>query len=193
MRTHEQIIAEIVRREGGAGPATTHPADHGGWTRAGLTQAACGDWLHLGRPASRDELDALTPAQIHGFYWERHVTPFDGWVAEPLKTLLIDWSVTSWLDDPVKALQRGLVLQGLYRHPNGAARAIDGVAGRYTREAMLAISNHRELYRYVLKARLEHCVVVALTHAPVRAFMRDYRTKLDLLKGWIRRSGEFLS
>lgn len=189
--TADEIITDIIIREGGLGPAHRHVSDRGGWTRAGITAASAGEYLGLGRTATDDELNALTEMQIRDFYRRRHVMPYD-WTTDPLRALLADWSTTSWHDDPVMAVQRALLAQGLYRRQDGSPRAVDGVAGEFTRLAFVQCRDQRRLYRDVLASRLDHAVRVALADDAVQILMRNQPTQLDNLRGWIRRAAEFM-
>lgn len=184
------IIRDILRRETGGIPfaaarADLHPADRGGWTRAGITAVNAGAFLGLDRPATPEELDALTEAQALEFYAQRYVRPY-AYVPEPLQSLLVDWAVTSWHDDPTKALQTALVRRGVY------AGRIDGVAGSQTKAAVIADPDARQTYREVFTARLRYMLHVAFD-AEVRDFLRTHpRSQLANLRGWVHRSLEFV-
>lgn len=190
MITTADIIQGVILRETGGkrfsqARAELHPADKGGWTRAGITAVNAGEFLELGRPATPDELNALTDAQGFAFYEQRYCRPYMG-VPEPLRTLLIDWSVTSWHDDPTKALQTALVRRGVY------AGRIDGVLGPQTRAAMVRDPDARQTYREVFAARIQYMVHVAFD-ADVKAFLKGHpRSQLHNCRGWINRSLEFV-
>ena len=62
-RSVEQMIDDVIRREGGY---VDHPQDRGGPTNFGITQSTLS--RHLGRPASADEvrrLERSLAAQIY--------------------------------------------------------------------------------------------------------------------------------
>lgn len=190
MITTAEIITGVIRRETGGLPwslarAQLHAADKGGWTRGGITALNAGLFLGLGRPAAPDELNAMTPDQAFAFYEQRYCRPYLG-VPEPLRTLLTDWAVTSWHDDPTKALQTALVRRGVY------AGHIDGVLGPKTRAAIVADSNARQTYRDVYAARMRYMVHVAFDDVQVKEFLKAHPTsQLHFLRGWINRTLEF--
>lgn len=189
MITTADIIHGIILRETGGkrfseSRAELHPADRGGWTRAGITAVNAGAFLRLGRPATPDELNALTEPQGFEFYAQRYVRPH-AYVPEPMRSLLVDWSVTSWHDDPTKALQTALVRRGVY------SGRIDGVPGPKTRAAVLADPDARQTYREVFAARIRYMLHVAFD-SQVQDFLRAHpTTQLTNCRGWIRRCLEF--
>ena len=67
MNRVECIINEVIERfEGGY---SNHPADRGGPTNMGITQATLSEYL--GRPASVDEVRSLSRAQAVAIYRSR--------------------------------------------------------------------------------------------------------------------------
>ncbi len=190
MITIGTIIRDVILRESGGRPfaaarAELHPADKGGWTRAGITAVHAGEFLELGRPATPDELNAMSEAQGFAFYEQRYCRPYIG-VPEPLRTLLIDFSVTSWHDDPTKALQTALVRRGVY------SGRIDGVMGPKTRAALVRDPDARQTYRDVFAARIRYMLDVAFD-AQVAVFLQTHPTsQLHFCRGWIYRSLEFV-
>ena len=65
MNTIEQILDDILRREGGY---VNHPADRGGPTNFGITAQTLGSWRKLGRPATAAEVQALTEPEARAIY-----------------------------------------------------------------------------------------------------------------------------
>lgn len=183
-----RVLVDGLRREGWPAPARNKPSDRGGLTRGGITARSWGEYKHLGRPATADELNAITEAEALTFYLQRYVLRphFDQVLDQKLRALLVDWSFTSWSDDPVKALQRSLRDRGYNPGP------IDGVIGPQTIAALQADRDPRRLYRDVLAARLRFYVGLAFDH-DVFAFLDAHpETQLHNLAGWINRSLEFL-
>lgn len=68
-----KLVNPLLEREGGA-QYTNHPSDRGGPTRWGVTAVALGLFRRLGRPATADEVRALTRAEAvrvyRAEYWE---------------------------------------------------------------------------------------------------------------------------
>lgn len=85
-------LKEILRREGGF---VDHPADRGGATNFGITAATLGDWRGLGRPASREEVRALTEREARKIYTQRYLTDtgFAHIKNAKLRDLLLDCAV----------------------------------------------------------------------------------------------------
>ncbi len=85
-------LKDILRREGGF---VDHPADRGGATNFGITAATLGDWRGLGRPASREEVKALTEREARAIYTKRYLKDpgFDQIKNAKLRDLLLDCAV----------------------------------------------------------------------------------------------------
>jgi len=66
----ERAVSHVLKSEGGL---SDHKADPGGATNRGITRATLGRWR--GRPATRDEVMALTEVEAkqiyRKFYWDR--------------------------------------------------------------------------------------------------------------------------
>lgn len=194
MLTVTQIIDGVLAREGWP-QLTNRAADKGGWTKGGITTTSWGQYAHLGRPATPAELNAITESQARGFYFDRHVMPYQDVpdVPDPLRTLLADWSVTSWHDDPTKAVQVQLAKLGLYKG------AIDGGFGPLTKAALQTFfgvpsNDARAFYLEIVKARIRQLVNEALDDGAVQQFLQDHKnTDLSNLRGWVNRGLEFVA
>lgn len=109
--TVDAILDEVLERERGLREAVRRP--DGSWdplTLDGITAVTLGEWRRLGRPATRAELLASTPAERRAIYHRRYVeapgftpdrVPFD-----PLRVHLIDFGVNSGPPRAVRYLQR---------------------------------------------------------------------------------------
>jgi lysozyme family protein len=165
--------------------AREHPADRGGLTKAGITVTTLGEWRQLGRRATRVELESMTEDECRAIYRARYARPFEG-IPEPLRSLMVDWAVTSGHDDPTKALQASLRSRGVY------GGAVDGIFGAKTRAALLRDQHQRETYQDVFKARIAFYRDLALRDPEVRTFLETHpRTQLHFLAGWQNRALEF--
>lgn len=165
-----------------------HPADKGGLTRGGITAKRWGQYKGLARPATAEELLAITFEQGLRFYYVEYVLApkFDELPDQRIRALCIDWSFTSGPDDPWRAVQASLQTRGLY------TGALDGLPGPKTRKAVLLDRDQRQTYRDVLRARAHHYLNLALNDAPTRAFMADNPTlQLHNIRGWLNRTLEF--
>jgi lysozyme family protein len=182
MTTADEIIDRILIAEGWP-QMSNRAADRGGWTKGGITAKSWGEYAGLGRPATVQELTKVNMSQARSFYFDRHIAPYQE-VPEPLGTLLADWSVTSWHDDPVRALQIALAKRRYY------GGKVDGVFGPVTRRAVKASDKHR-LYNEVAGARVRQYVNVALDDPEVVKFMKRHPdSQLHNLRGWTNRAVE---
>jgi lysozyme family protein len=187
----DEIIARVLRdglrREGWPAPARSVASDRGGLTRGGITAESWGDYKQLGRPATAAELDAITEDQALEFYYARYVAlpKFEIVLDQRLRALLIDWSFTSWSDDPIEALQHSLARRGLY------TGAIDGSIGPKTTAALLSDREPRVTFRDVFNARIAFYLDQAFDKS-ARQFLHDTpTTQLHNAKGWVNRCLEF--
>lgn len=177
--TDHALITEILRREGWP-RYTDRKADRGGPTKGGITIDTLSAWRNY-RVTARAVFDLQEP-EARAIYAARYITPW-AWVPdERLRELLLDWAVTSWHDDPARALQRAV----------GAG--VDGVVGpqtrRLTRDALAR--DAAAVRRAVLTARIVFYADLALEELPVRLLLGVNPTlQLHNLRGWLRRCGEF--
>ncbi|MFN4017113.1 MAG: glycoside hydrolase family 108 protein [Reyranella sp.] len=133
----EALISRLIEREGGY---VNHPADRGGPTNWGITQATLAAWRGQRvtefqvRTLSRDEARLI----YRDVYFER---PGFGGITDPeLQELVFDFAVNSGPVAAAKGLQTALRDMGLYK------AAIDGAFGPISRAALAACTNIPELY-----------------------------------------------
>lgn len=109
----DSIIEGVIRREGGF---VDHPADRGGPTNFGITQAS---WsAYIGRPATVEDMRRITVEQARVFYRHEYVIkPRFAEILDPhLRELVVDCGVhhgqrraAEWLQAAVGAKQDGRV------------------------------------------------------------------------------------
>jgi lysozyme family protein len=166
-------LKDLLRREGGF---VDHPADRGGATNFGITAATLGDWRGLGRPASRDEVKALTEREARAIYTQRYLkdTGFDQIRNAKLRDLLLDCAVhhgpsraTKWLQGAV-----GVTADGKCGPKTLEAVANYGRRGRSFASLRMTILSKRLIFFGEL-----------ITNDPRQAVFA---------KGWMRRVAEFL-
>lgn len=168
--TEEQIVADIVTREGGF---IDHPADEGGPTKFGITAATLGNWWGLPRPATVDEVRALTVEQAKTIYRQRYIRQ-PGFTQENIpdervRTFVIDTGVNS---GPSTAM----------RHLQTAVRvSADGRWGPITHAAVLA-SDPEAVLKDLIRLRCLHYVRI----------VQGDTTQAVFLAGWISRALSFL-
>lgn len=118
--TEDEILDGVLARERGLREAVTRPdGSIDPLTRDGITVVTLGEWRGVARPATRDELLAMTADERRAIYRRRYIEdpgftpaclPF-----EPLRVLCIDFGVTSGPRRAIRYLQRviGLVTPSL--------------------------------------------------------------------------------
>jgi len=153
------VIGDVIRREG---PETDDPADAGGRTKYGISEAANPDLWKDGPP---------TEAQSRARYEQRYIQGpgFDKIQDAQLRTQLIDFGVNS---GPMVAIQK---LQGIL-HVD-----VDGVLGPQTLGA-LAMMHADDANTALVVARVK-MIGKIVTKNP---------TQLKFLNGWLNRSLEWL-
>jgi len=183
-------LKDILRREGGF---VDHPADRGGATNFGITAATLGDWRGLGRPASRDEVKALTEREARAIYTQRYLkdTGFDQIRNAKLRDLLLDCAVhhgparaTKWLQEAVGVTVDGKVgprtlaaVRSFGRAPSATSPSL-----RSGQRLRMTTASAEKLRMAILAKRLEFFGDL-ITRDPRQAVFA---------KGWMRRVAEFL-
>lgn len=164
----ESIIDDIIRREGGY---VNHPADRGGPTKYGITAQTLGNWRHLARAATNNEVAELTESEARAIYRQQYIIEpgFDKITNPELMALLVDSGVHSGPKQAVKWLQIALGVSS------------DGVIGPNTR-AVMAAADQDLLYIKVLGARLRHLGRL-ITSDPKQSVFAA---------GWMNRMAEFV-
>lgn len=161
-----KLIDDIILREGGF---VDHPADRGGPTKHGITQATLARWR--GAPVTRDDVAELTFEDARQIY----------------RRLYIDDPGFHHIFD--RRLQAAVVDAGVHHGPATAARWLqaavgarpDGVIGPRTIEAMRGAPPDRAR-RGVVRQRVQYMVDV-VARGP---------SQLVFLRGWIARALAFL-
>lgn len=102
----QEMITRIIAREGGY---VDHPADRGGPTNMGVTQATLSQYR--GKPVTASDVRALTRSEAEAIYYERYwVEPgFDGLnVSSTVAEMLLDLSVHHGAVGAAKLLQQAV-------------------------------------------------------------------------------------
>lgn len=101
-RSLEEMIDDVLRREGGF---VDHPADRGGPTKYGITQATLS--AHLGRTATVAEVRRLTRDVARGIYRRDYfAAPRIDQLPERVQPLLFDSAVNHGPSRAIRFLQR---------------------------------------------------------------------------------------
>lgn len=142
----DTLIDAVLKREGGY---VNHPADRGGPTKYGITQATLSQWLE--RPVSADEVAGMSEATARDIYRTNYfIKPGYDTIPDPaLQELMFDFGINSGPATATKALQTSLQQMKLY------PGAPDGIIGPMTRQALRGCTNFPELYFRVKCERYE--------------------------------------
>jgi len=173
MRSTQQIISDILRREGGF---VNDPDDPGGPTNMGITQATLSDYL--GRHASVDEVRNLDEDTAREIYERRYYTSprIDG-LPHSVRPFMADAAVNHGPRTAGKMLQRVLNEAGF--GPLG----VDGRRGPRTRAA--AVRADAEMGPFLLAALVE------ARQAVYARLIKRNPSLARFEKGWMRRAEEF--
>lgn len=166
------VIDEVIKREGGY---VNHPADRGGPTRWGITQARLTEWR--GRDATEEDVFELTKEEARQIYEAWYVTPLSRIKHHTaLFELLFDIAVMSGPETAIKLLQREV--NGFEGAP---PLVVDGNLGPKTASAVEDLP----------EPALRQALVVARISTLIHIVERN-PTQLAFLEGWITRTLAFL-
>ncbi len=112
--TDEAMLEGILRREGGFRHV---PGDRGGATNYGITQATLGQWRKLGRPATPEEVRALSQEEAEAIYRAKYLTGWEAVPYAPLREQLIDFGVHSGCERAARWLERVLGFRAEGNYP----------------------------------------------------------------------------
>jgi lysozyme family protein len=165
MPNNDQILTDILRREGGL---SNDPADPGGLTNFGLTTACLSEYY--GRTVGANEVETLTAAVARTIYADMYIEKpgFNLISVECLRGLLVDSAVNNGRGRAIKWLQTALGV------------VPDGVLGPRTIAALTG--NWGDIYYKVLRQRFECYSDLPRVNAKLMKF----------LPGWIKRANEFV-
>lgn len=167
----DRVLDEVIRREGGY---VDHPADKGGPTKYGITQATLAKWR--GRTVTADDVYRLSEAEARQIYRQRYViAPGYAGIQHPaLAGMVVDCAVLYGTDDASPWLQQAAV-------DLGAAIKVDGRVGPATIAAVNALDPDK-LIRRICAYRLRKMGRV-ITDDPRQA---------AFAAGWSNRLAEFV-
>ena len=105
LSTIHDMLTVILKAEGGY---VDDPADTGGATNGGITQATLAAWR--GQPVSRDDVKALTEPEMRSIYTSEYLVKpgYDKIASEDLRAILLDCAVQFGADDATPWLQNAL-------------------------------------------------------------------------------------
>ena len=160
------ILDDILRREGGF---VDHPADRGGPTKFGITQATLSAWR--GRAVGKEDIRRLTEKEAREILYVRYVLNpgFERIDDINLKALLVDCAVQHGQSRAIVWLQKAVGVKA------------DGILGPVTADAV-ARADAKRLYCKVLALRAIHFGEVLVKWPSQHVFAG----------GWMHRLAEFI-
>ena len=162
--TEGQILEDILRREGGF---VNHPADKGGPTNFGITQATLSSFR--GQKCTLDDVKKLTKEEARLIYRTEYIDPFAFVTGPKLRALVIDSAVNHGTKRAIMWLQEALGVK------------VDGIVGTQTEKAML-LAQSTVVYRVFLRRRVVFYGSI-IKNNPQQAVFAE---------GWMRRVAEFI-
>lgn len=164
--TDEDIVTDILRREGGY---VNDPADAGGPTMYGITQATLAEWR--GKPVTTKDVAALTEKEARDIYMDRYLikSGLTLILSDPIRAAVVDMAVNHGVYQAVRSFQRVLGVKE------------DGIIGPVTLGKMDDMS--------------ERSVLAHLAAERVRLYGRIISSKPDQARfaaGWLNRVAEFV-
>ncbi|HMU15802.1 MAG TPA: glycosyl hydrolase 108 family protein [Thauera aminoaromatica] len=178
MQDLEQIIGELLVREGSR--YTHHPADRGGPTKYGITQAALAEYRR--RPVTEQEVRDLGEPEARLIYRNNYLTRIQlHRIADPfVMVLAFDCAVNHGRTRAVQWLQQIVGVKD------------DGALGPVTERAINAC-DPAWLYRRLLARRIEFYGEIITRDPRLTAAVRaGYRLQAENALGWLRRAASFL-
>lgn len=165
--TSDEIISDIIRREGSA--YTNRSLDRGGPTRWGITQETLTNWR--GHIVSPQDVENLTESEAREIYLDRYIRkPNIGMLTDPqIQAFMVDAAVNHGPSGAIRMLQKEL----------GVPQ--DGRLGPITLAAVNAIPP-AALYRNLIADRAELYGSIISNDPSQAAFAL----------GWMRRLGDFI-
>jgi lysozyme family protein len=162
MKKAEDIIADILRREGGY---VDHPADKGGSTNKGITLVTLRRYMP---GATLDDLKSLTDAMALTIYSRLYVSPLAYVTGYGLKALMVDMAVNHGQENAERMLQAALGVK------------VDGDVGPMTLTALEMAGP--DLYYKLLAERIKfYGRIISANHS-----------QAVFASGWLNRCAEFL-
>lgn len=168
MKSVEQMITDILQREGGY---VNHPADKGGPTNLGITQATLS--AHRGYPVSIQEVRELSELEARSIYEKSYyLQPRINLLPEAIQPQMFDIAVNSGAKRAVLLLQECLGLR---------QDGVIGVATATGASAWVAGVGAAEANRQLAETRKGF----------YRRIVERSPSQQVFLKGWLRRAAEF--
>ena len=169
----DEMIQMLMRKEGGF---SDNPADKGGATNLGITQATLS--AYLGRKATRDDIKNVKPEVAREIYYTRYfILPRIDALPQPIQSLMLDMCVNHGAVKAIKIMQRVINKVGIQHVTE------DGVCGPETQAAAHSMQE-------VMGPYFENALVDERINF-YRQIVSNTPSQLVFLRGWERRAESF--
>lgn len=171
-KTPHEMIDDILAREGGF---VNHPADRGGPTNFGVTQATLSSWH--GREATIDDVRSLTIDEARDIYRTNYyVGPKIDKLPNLIQPLVFDMSINHGPGTAIKLFQRVM-------NEHGITCEVDGGIGDETIGCAQTTVDQfgSELINFLVDKRIQFYHQIVEKNPSQEVF----------LKGWLKRANEF--
>jgi lysozyme family protein len=173
----EKIIDRIFIMEGGA-TYTNRPADKGGPTKYGITQATLAKWR--GRAVSPEDVKNLGEAEARDITYQKFIVePGFSLLSDPdMRFAMVDFTFLFGADDSIPTLQRILNTR------------VDGVLGPGT----AALANGAD-HRFVMNRLAVERIKLHAQRVVDDLMRREcfHGSQAENLRGWINRAAAFIT
>lgn len=183
MKTAAQIVDDLIRREGST--FTDHPADRGGPTKYGITQATLQGWRRRSNAlaiVNSADVAALEEGEARAIYQRLFILDpgFDLLEDESLRALLVDAGVQHGPDVAVRWLQAAVGV------------SVDGRLGPLTATKTNS-TNLRWLFAELVAVRCSYYGALVTKDAKLKAAKdAGFRLQAENAHGWSNRLAEFI-
>lgn len=171
----DTILDEIIAREGGY---VNNPADHGGATNMGITEATLGAWL--GRAATIEDVQSMTVATAKAIYTQNYFAkPGLDKLPAAIQPVMLDAAVNSGPGQSVKFLQQVLNDAGY------GPLAVDGGIGPATLAAAAKAASAMDgsaLSRALVEKRRAFLKHLAVANPSQQQFEKGWMARCDQLE-----------
>ena len=175
MKTVDEMIADIIRREGGY---SNNKNDHGSYTKFGVTLKTLNSWR--GKECSQEDVKALTKQEAAEIYKaEYFYKPRIDKLPLELQPVVFDMAVNMGPKQAIKIFQA--VIDRYWRKTS-----IDGIIGPVTIKSAKGLANFHD----------DNFVIEQITEERIKFYRNIVKrdpSQIVFLNGWENRAREFLA
>jgi len=164
-----KALTFTLKLEGGY---VNNPADHGGPTDHGITQATYDKW-HAGQDLPPKDIRDITDSEVQAIYAEMYWLPAHcDDMSLALAICMFDWAVNHGPEGAMRTLQQALMIPD------------DGIYGAKTRAALASLGGD-DLWREFNKCRRDVYVAIVNRDPTQQQFLKGWLGRVDRLDAYI--------